>query len=246
MRKFMLVLAAATMLTAVPAAAAEIFAEVNLAPLSRSFGMPSLGRRQGWLTISNRDWQQYSLVRNGRDLNLFMGGIAGFGEVITIPSGATVTIALEKETYRLRGSNGNRLNVRVREGRTTTLSLEPFGFVGSSGLRAVVNDGDRVRDEVLFDPMTVVMQPGPPPVIVHPPPPVIVTRPPVVVQRPRPPVVVNIGRPGSRPPPPSVRPGSGRPGSSRPGSGRPGSGRPGGNRQNHRDSGWGFSFNLGR
>lgn len=166
-------------------------AEVRLAPVGRHFGAPPpLGRKQGWLSITNRDWMPYYLAVNRKDkLFLYRAG-DGHGGVL-IPSGTTVTLALEKETYDMYGTSSERLKVRVREGRTTTLSLEPFGFVGNTGLRGVVNDGDRVRNEVLFDNYsTVVVRPTPVPVIVNrppppPPPPVIIGRPPY--HRPPPP-----------------------------------------------------------
>lgn len=179
---------------AFPAQAHARQAEVRLAPMGRSYSPPPLGRKQGWLTISNRDWQTYSIVVTGKDKIFVYRANQGQGGLV-IPSGATMTIALEKETYDLYGNNSEKLKVKVREGRTTTLSLEPFGYTGNTGLMGVVNDGDKVRNEVLFDdyaPPVIIQQP-PPTVIVNrpPPPPVIIQRPPVVV-----------GRPYHRPPPP--------------------------------------------
>jgi hypothetical protein len=185
----------------------HVGAQVTLAPLGRSHSPPPLGRKQGWLTVSNRDWETYTLVVSGKDtLSLYRAG-TGYGGMI-IPSGATVTIALEKDTYDLYGNNPDKLKVKVREGRTTTLVLEPYGYVGRSGLLGVVNDGDKVRDGILFDTYTA------PPVIVQPAPPVIVqpSRP-IIVNRPPPPPPVIISRPPAHhrpPPPPPHRPG--RPG----------------------------------
>ncbi len=189
--------------------------QIQLAPLSRSYNPPPLGRKQGWLVISNRDWQDYTMNidYNSEKLYLYRAG-EGWGSV-HIPSGTSITIALNKNTWDLYGKTDSRLKVRVREGRTTSLSLEPFGYQGSAGLNGVVNDGDRVRNEVIFESYA-------PPVVVRPaprPPTVIVEQPPVVVHRP-PPVVVR--PPAHRPPPPPPR--------------RPPHGRPG------RDKGWGFSL----
>lgn len=232
MKKRMLALgfAALAVALALPgsASAASVGVQVTLAPLGRAYGAPPpLGRKQGWLTISNRDWQSYSLAVGGDDkLFLYRSG-HGYGG-INIPSGATVTIALEKDNYDLYGDNSDRLKVRIREGRTTTLSLEPFGYTGQAGLMGVVNDGDKVRNEVLYQeyrPPVVVQRP---PVVVQRPPTVIVERPappPVIINRP--PIVV--GRPSHRPPPP--RPGYG-----------PGYGH-GGRRDKDKD--WGFSFSFG-
>lgn len=176
-------------------------AEVRLAPMGRSFSPPALGRRQGWLTVSNRDWISYSLVFD-RDDNIYLyRSDSGMGGMV-IPSGTTITVALEKDTYDLRGNTGNKLKVRVREGRTTTLSLEPFGYVGNTGLVGVSNDGDRVRRETLFSAYTTqVVVPSAPVIINRPPPPPIVVRPPSY--RPPPPRPGYYHpRPGNRPPPP--------------------------------------------
>lgn len=206
--------AALALVMAIPGQAHAMQAEVRLAPMGRSYSPPPLGRRQGWLTVSNRDWQNYTLVVDRKDKIFIYRGGQGYGGVV-IPSGATITIALEKETYDLYGNNSDKLKVKVREGRTTTLSLEPFGYVGNTGLMGVVNDGDKVRNEVLFDNYAppVVIQP-PPTIIVNrppPPPPVIVNRPPVIVHRP----------PAHRPPPPPPR-----------------------HRDRGRKDGWGFSFGF--
>jgi hypothetical protein len=176
------------------APALEVKAQIRLAPLTRSHRPPSLGRKQGWLTVSNRDWNPYILTINGDDLFLRRDGGGG----VVIPSGATVTIALGKDTYDLHGEGGE-LKVRIRESRTTILSLEPFGYVGSTGLTGVVNDGDRVSKATLFNSFS-------PPVVIHPPPPIIVRppadRPPPAVVRPpahRPPPHGRPERPGNRP-----------------------------------------------
>ena len=235
MKKYVLALAAVAVFAtfAMPSADARdvhIQAQVNLAPLGRSYSPPPLGRKQGWLTVSNRDWQSYSVVITGKDkIYLYRDG-DGYGGMV-IPSGATVTIALEKETYDLYGNNPDKLKVKIREGRTTTLSLEPFGYVGNTGVRGIVNDGDKVRDEILFDAYTapIVVAPQPPAVIINrppPPPPVIISRPP----------------PSSHRPPPSY--GHGRPG--RPGGHRPPPPPP--PRPGHHDKkdGWGFVFGFGK
>lgn len=207
--------------TAVMALAAPAFAamsaHVTFAPLSRQHTPPPLGRKQGWLVINNHDWMDYSLhVDYSREkLYLYRQG-QGYGSV-QVPSGSSVTLALPKDNWDLYGDSSNDLKVRIREGKTTTLSLEPFGYVGNTGLNAVVNDGERIRSESIFNAYTppVVVQPPPPPVVVQPPP--------VIVQPAPPPIIINRpplpSRPGHRPPPPS----------------RPGR-RPG------KNNGWGFSF----
>lgn len=206
-----LVIAAVAIVVPARAGALDADAEVTFAPLARSYEPPAIRGKQGWLSVSNRDWQPYTVVieKKGR-ASLYRGGQSYPGmQCFIIPSGATTTLALEKDTWEFRGNNNDELDVKVREGRTSTLSLEPFGPMGRTGLRGVSNDGDKVRTRVLFDnyyaPPVVV---SPPTVIVPPPPPVIVHRPPIIVHRPpvivhHPPVVVH--RPphfgGRRPPP---------------------------------------------
>ena len=203
MRKALcLFLVMAFLAAAVPAMAGQFGVSVTLAPSGRAFAPPALGRKQGWLTITNRDWFDYTLnVDHGSEkLFLYRQG-QGWGSV-HIPSGTTISLALNKNTWDLYGNTNGRLKVRIREGRTTTLSLEPFGFVGNTGLVGIANDGNNVRRETLFEVMSapVVIAPAPPTVIVQqpPPPPVIIHRPPPVVVAPPPVVVV----PPRRPPPP--------------------------------------------
>lgn len=176
------------MVTSSPSGAGE----VAFAPLSRSYSPPPLSRRQGWLTISNRDWHSYSIGVDGDNLFLYRGD-SGFRGMV-IPSGTTISIALKNDTYDLYGSNPDKLRVRIREGRTTTLSLEPFGYHGNTGLVGVVNDGDRVRNGVIFDSYATTVVVPHPPVVVAPPPP-----PPVIIHRPP-------YRPPHRPVPPPSRP----------------------------------------
>ncbi len=194
---------------AVPARAEALEIEVNLAPLARSYAPPAIHGKQGWLAISNRDWQPYTVVieKKGR-ASLYQGSQSYPGmECHVIPSGATMTLALEKETWEFRGNNNDELKVKIREGRTATLSLEPFGPAGNTGLRGTTNDGDKVRTEVLFNnyyaPPVIIQSPAI--IAAPPPPPVIVTRPPVIVHRP-PPVVYDYGRPPHHRPPPRRRP----------------------------------------
>jgi hypothetical protein len=177
---------------ALPASAGALEVDVRFAPLATTYAPPAIGSKQGWLAISNRDWQPYTIVieKKGR-ASLYQGSQSYPGmESYVIPSGATTTLALEKDTWEFRGNNNDKLKVKVREGRTSTMSLEPFGPAGNTGLRGVTNDGEKVRNEILFNNYyepPVVIQP-PTIIAAPPPPPVIVTRPPVVVHRP--PVVI--------------------------------------------------------
>lgn len=216
---------------------------VTMNQLRRSHAVPPLGRKQGWLAISNYDWQDYSLDISKDNMYIREGAYGG----IRIPAGATITIALEKDSYDLRGSTSDKLKVRVREGRTTTLSLEPFGYVGATGLNGIANDGDRVRQETLIDSYASTVIVAPP--VHRPPPAVIVERP---APPPPPPVIINrppvIHPPAHRPPPhrpgPGYGPGPGRPG---PGHGpdRPGPG-PGHRPPPPKKDGLSILLNFGR
>ncbi len=189
MKKGLLGIALAVMAVAASASALEV--DVRLAPLGRSYPPPPIVRNQGWLSVSNRDWQPYTVVieKKGR-ASLYQGSQNYPGmQCVTIPSGSTMILALEKDTWEFRGNTDTKLKVKVREGRTSTLSLEPYGPAGNSGLRGITNDGDKVRNEILFqsyyEPPVIVRQPT---VVVHrpppPPPPIIVQRPPVIVAPP--------------------------------------------------------------
>ncbi len=163
-------------------------AEVRLAPLRHSYAPPHLGRKQGWLSISNRDYEDYTFVETKKGRASLYRGRQPYTGGVVIPSGSTITLAVEKDTWEIQGETGDRLKVKVREGRTSTVSLEPYGYAGQTGLRGISNDGERVRDEILFESYVqpqVVVRPAPPTVIVErPAPPAVIVRPPVVVGRP--------------------------------------------------------------
>lgn len=201
MRKGMLgigVMALAVVLAASVCSEARAAQRIQLNTISRQYAPPPMMRKEGLLAISNRDWQDYTMVvtRKGR-ISLYRGdaSYAGYRN-FRLPAGSTVYLALEKDTWEVSAENTDRLKVKVREGRTSTLSLNPFGFAGNTGLMGVTNDGDKVREQVLFDNYTRPVVVQPPTVVVPPPPPTIITRPPVIVHDPyrRPPY--------HRPPPP--------------------------------------------
>lgn len=195
--------------TAMPADGRPIFP----ADIAISAAYPPRYDKEGFLSIHNRDWIPYYLSVNLKDKRMFLSKTPNGG--ILIQSGENRVINLRKEGYKLYGQSGEKLNVKVREGETTTLSLEPFGTFGNSGLTGVSTNRDNVRREVLFTnyvPPVVVQPPVviQPPVVVQPPmvvqqPPVVVQQPPVIVQqppvvvRPAPPPVVVVPAP---PPPP--------------------------------------------
>lgn len=193
---------------------AKAASRIELNHISRQYAPPPMGRKEGLLAISNRDWQDYTLVITDKGrMSLYRGDTtyAGYRNY-RLPAGSTVYMALEKDTWRINAENTDRLRVKIREGRTSTLSLNPFGYVGNTGLMGVTNDGDKVREEVLFDSYTQPVVVRPPTIVAPPPPPTIIARPPVIVQRP--PVVVH------RPPPPPPP------------------------RRHYRDDSWGFSFGF--
>lgn len=130
--------------------------------------------KEGWVSIFNRDWTTYYLAIDVNKERMFLSKFPNGG--MAIESGQNVVINLRKHDYKLYGDTGEDLKVKVREGETTTLSLNPFGVFGNSGLTGVATDRERTRSEILFSgyvaapPMVVVEQPS-----------VVVERPPVVV-----------------------------------------------------------------
>ncbi|MDR0362105.1 MAG: hypothetical protein LBJ46_05395 [Planctomycetota bacterium] len=138
--------------------------------------LPPLYDKEGWLSISNRDYQTYYLQINAKDHRMFLSRHPNGG--VELEPGGNVVLNVRKEGYKLYGDNGKKLEVKIREGETTTLSLDPFGVVGDSGLNVVAVNRDKVRSEALFDshaPAPVVVapaprviyQPAPPPVVIH-------------------------------------------------------------------------------
>lgn len=170
-----------------------------------SGAFPSRFDKEGWLSISNHDWQPYFINIVPGDERIFISRHPNGGMVVN--SGENVVVNLRKNTYKTYGDSGNKLEVRVREGETTTLDLNPFGVVGNSGLTGVARDRQRVRSETLFNnyapPPTVIVQPAPPPAVIvrpAPPPVVIERRPPVIVVPGGPPHYRRYGPPPHHPP----------------------------------------------
>ncbi len=141
--------------------------------ITMSSAFPPRYDKEGWLTISNRDWQSYYVNVVPGNKRIFLSKAPNGG--MELHSGQSITLNLRKETYKTYGDTGRNLNVKVREGETTTLSLNPFGVFGNSGLTGVATDREKVRTEVLFSnyvpaPTIVVQEPAP--VVVVPGPPV--------------------------------------------------------------------------
>lgn len=141
---------------------------------------PALYHKEGWLSIFNRDWTTYYLNIDVDREKMFLSKIPNGG--MAIDSGQNIVLNIRKHDYKLYGDSGNDLKVNVREGETTTLSLNPFGVFGNSGLTGVATDRDKVRSEVLFNAYVPA-----PTVVYEQPPTVVVEQPPVyVVPPPRP------------------------------------------------------------
>lgn len=164
--------------TPVPATQHEVTSTVipegsSMTPVAIvEFGaMPGLYHKEGWLTVSNADWESYYLVIDQKAKRMFLSRQPNGGA--ELPSGHSVSFNLRKESYKLYGDTGNDLKVKIREGEATRVSLTPFGVVGNSGLNGIAQDRDKVRSEVLFSNYvpapTVVVQEAP--VIVVPGPP---------------------------------------------------------------------------
>lgn len=153
---------------------------VSPAPIMVSGAYPPRYDKEGWLSISNRDWMPYYVNINRGDKRIFISRAPNGG--LAIQSGENIIVNLRKDTYKTYGESGNKLEVKIRENETSTLDFNPFGVVGNSGLSGVTVSRDRVRSEILFNnfspaPAIVVQEPS---VIVVPstPPPVYYYRPP--------------------------------------------------------------------
>ncbi|MCL2000403.1 MAG: hypothetical protein FWG74_03130 [Planctomycetes bacterium] len=133
---------------------------------------PALSSREGWLSISNHDWATYYLNINVDRKRMFLSKTPNGGAAVE--PGQNVILNLRRHSYKLYGDSGRSLTVNVRECETTTLSLNPFGVFGNSGLSGVATDRNRVRSEVLFN----AYMPAPAAVIVEQPPVYVVPAPP--------------------------------------------------------------------
>lgn len=136
---------------------------------------PALYAKEGWLSVSNRDWQPYFLLIDVQKKRMFLSRNPNGG--VQIDSGQNVVLNVRKEGYKLYGDSGEKLTVKIRENLTTTLALEPFGVFGNSGLTGVATDQGKTKSEVLFYPFV----PRPQTVIIERPAPVIVEPAPVYV-----------------------------------------------------------------
>ena len=149
--------------TATPIRVIEAPQPVIPLPVTEPEALPARFDKEGWLSISNSDMTDYYLNVDVGAKRLFLSRIPNGG--FEIPPGSNRVINIRKETYKLYGDSGRRLEVKVRENEVTRLSLIPFGVEGNSGLTGVVKDRDRVRSEALFDnyvpPPTVIVQPAP-------------------------------------------------------------------------------------
>lgn len=150
---------------------------------------PPMRRDMGMLSVTNRDWSDYTIiVRRGQDDMFIVRGRQRGGTVV--PAGSTVAIPLPKENYKMVGESGKQVRIRINERETTAIVLTPFGRPGATGLRADVGNRGKMRSVVLFDEprgRIRVISEAPPTIIAAPPPPVIVAPPGGVVYRPAPP-----------------------------------------------------------
>ncbi|MDR1518714.1 MAG: hypothetical protein LBU23_01025 [Planctomycetota bacterium] len=129
--------------------------------------------KDGWLSISNYDSTTYYLMVSESEKRIFVSRNPNGG--LAVGPGRNEIINLRKHDYKLYGDSGRDLKVKIRKGETTSLSLNPFGVVGNSGIIGVAVDREKTRSETLFD----VYSP-PPPVIIQEAPAIIVQEPPPV------------------------------------------------------------------
>ncbi len=119
-------------------------ADRELAPLQmRKPGQPVLDRRQGWLTISNRDWVDYYLTIDADHARIMLDRQNNGGT--RIASGSYQVVPLERAMWEVVGdSDRDMVEVRIRPGLESELALVPTGSGNQSGLVGVtMSDGSR-------------------------------------------------------------------------------------------------------
>lgn len=145
------------------------------AAITMTAAFPQRYDKEGWLSIFNRDWVPYYFNIDPGAKRIFVSRVPNGG--ITVQPGENLPVNLRKEEYKLYGDSGRELKIKIRENESTSLSLNPFGVFGNSGLTGVATDRERTRSTVLFDayvPAPTVVIEQPPTVIVEPAPPVYV------------------------------------------------------------------------
>lgn len=145
--------------------------------ITMTAAFPQRYDKEGWLSIFNRDWVPYYFNIDQGAKRIFVSRVPNGG--IVVQSGENLPVNLRKEEYKLYGDSGRELKIKIRENESTSLSLNPFGVFGNSGLTGVATDRERTRSAVLFDayvptPPTVIIESPPPAVYVEPAPPVYV------------------------------------------------------------------------
>jgi len=107
-------------------------------------------RNSGYMVIVNNDASDITLDINCDSRTLYLRR-AGFGRgMFAIPSGGEFPVRVRDGTYKLYWGAGTSVEVRVRGGKTTTLAFDVFG-PRNDGLRAIVHDGEKLREFTLFN-----------------------------------------------------------------------------------------------
>lgn len=144
-------------------------------PVTEMAPLPSRYSKEGWVSVSNSGWESYYLLIDQRAKRMFLSQTPNGG--VEIVPGQNIAQNIRKEGYKMYGNNGRSLQVKVREGEVTRVTLTPFGAPGGGGLTVSSQDREKVRSEMLFG---VIIAPAPA-VIVEPAPTIIYEPGPVIV-----------------------------------------------------------------
>ncbi len=126
--------------------------EVRSAPLrERKPGQPRLERREGWLVVANQDWTDYyaMLDQDMARISLSAQNNGGY----RIPSGGYLALPLDRALWEIVGDDDrNPVEVRIRPGQESDLTLVPSGAENRPGLTAMVEADGRRQSGTLFNP----------------------------------------------------------------------------------------------
>lgn len=104
----------------------------------------------GYFLIVNNDMNSFSLDINVDSRTLYLRrGDVDAGQFV-LPAGAQFAVRVRKGEYKFYWGAGRDIKIKVRNTQTTTVAFDAFGL-DASGLRLVAHDGEKLKEEVLFN-----------------------------------------------------------------------------------------------
>lgn len=110
----------------------------------------SADKNDGYLVIVNNDNSEMSLDINVDSRTIYLRRDRSGQGMFTLPEGGEFPVRVRKGDYKLYWGVGSHVQVKVRSNQTTTLAFDAYGRNGD-GLRAVVNDGERLNEYTLYE-----------------------------------------------------------------------------------------------